>query len=385
MKNIKYTDKILKQVCEEKDLLFVDVEKVKDKNKSRRIIKFICFKHIDKGIQSRPVEKIVSNKKPCQYCNHTKLKDIFIEEMKVINPDIKILSGYVNWNTKIHCRCKIHKNYEWDAAVSSLLYGSGCKLCGHIKRWDSRGRKTTRDFILEMENINSNIKIIGEYTGSHNLIKCKCKIDNREWESYPANLLNKTAGCPTCATRRIREAEGLTHKEFIQRLNISNENIDVLDEYQNVSTKLRFRCKTHNYIFETSPRTFLYKGGKGCPYCNQSVGEHKMVSILKNKGFAIKQQYTFDDCKYINKLRFDAYDIENNIVYEYQGQQHYYPIDFAGKGKEWANEQFEICVKRDDIKSKYCDSHNIPLIKIPYWEFDNMEDYINIGIQKYLR
>ncbi len=109
-----------------------------------------------------------------------------------------------------------------------------------------------------------------------------------------------------------------------------------------------------------------------------------MVEIFENKGFNIKQQKTFDDCRNIEKLRFDAYDVDNNIVYEHQGQQHYEPVDFAGKGKEWAEEQFKISHKRDLIKLEYCKKNNIPLIEIPYWEFDNMEEYLNGEISKYI-
>lgn len=385
MKTATYTEDFIKQTCKEKELEFISIESVIDKNnKTRRNVNFICHKHKDKGTQSRPVEKIINNKKPCQYCNRSKLKETFNDEMSIINPNIEILSDYINWDTKIHCKCKIHKEYEWDSAVSVLLSGGGCKICGYKKIWDSRGRITTENFISRMKEINNNIEIISEYQGTHILIKCKCKIDNTEWESYPANLLNRSAGCPTCTVRHMREIEGLSHNEFVKRLRKTNKNIEVLEEYQNANIKLNFKCKIHDYVFKTSPRTFLYKSGKGCPYCNQSMGEQKMVSILEQQGFNIQQQYTFNDCRYINKLKFDAYDIENNIAYEYQGQQHYYPIDFAGKGNEWAKDNFDINTKRDLRKVEYCKNNNIPLIRIPYWEYDNMEEFLKKEYIKYI-
>lgn len=383
MKQIKYTDEYLQEICKEKDIVYISVDTILYHKKQRRILNFICQKHISKGIQTRPIEKIISNKKPCQYCNHSKLKETFKEEISLINPDIEILSDYVNWDTKIRCRCK-NDGYEWDGRASVLLYGGGCKICGHRKRWDSRGRKTTDDFIKEMISINDNIKIIGQYNGSHTPIKCQCLIDNCIWESYPCNLLNQSASCPECNKRHMRELEALSNDEFITRLSEANENIEALDIYTNANTNIRFKCKIHNCEFTTSPKTFLYKGGKGCPYCNQSSGEKKMVKILEQKGFKVKQQYTFGDCKNIHKLRFDAYDIENNILYEYQGQQHYYPIDFAGKGDIWAKEQYDIGIKRDNIKIKYCREKEIPLIIVPYWEFDNMEEFLDREISRYI-
>lgn len=182
----------------------------------------------------------------------------------------------------------------------------------------------------------------------------------------------------------MRELEALSNDEFVKRLKESNINIESLEMYTNADTKMKFKCQLHNCEFITSPRTFLYKGGRGCPYCNQSSGEKKMIRILEQKGFKIIQQHTFENCKNIHKLRFDAYDIENNIAYEYQGQQHYYPIDFAGKGKKWAKDNFDINLKRDNIKIQYCQNNHIPLITIPYWEYDNMEEFIKTEQNKYI-
>lgn len=383
MKQVKYTEEYIKQICIDKNLIFVNMDTILYNKKQRRIANYMCPNHINKGIQILPIEKIINNKKPCKYCNHSNLKETFKEEMSTINPDIEILSDYVNWNTKIKCRCK-NDGYEWYGRVSVLLYGGGCKICGHRKRWDSRGRKTTNDFIEEINSINKNIKIIGKYNGSHSPIQCKCLIDNCEWESYACNILNQSAGCPECNKRHMRELEALSNDEFVKRLKESNINIESLEMYTNADTKMKFKCQLHNCEFITSPRTFLYKGGRGCPYCNQSSGEKKMIRILEQKGFKIIQQHTFENCKNIHKLRFDAYDIENNIAYEYQGQQHYYPIDFAGKGKKWAKDNFDINLKRDNIKIQYCQNNHIPLITIPYWEYDNMEEFIKTEQNKYI-
>lgn len=381
MTKTKYSNEKINNICNSKGLIFIDIETAFCNGRNRKIVNFICNSHRDKGIQSRPLEKIVDAKKPCQYCNHSLLKETFKEEMSAINPDIEILSNYVNWNTKIRCRCKID-GYEWYGRVSVLLYGGGCKICGHKKRWDSRGRITTKNFIDKMKTINSNIEIIGEYKDSHSLIKCKCKIDGYEWESIACNLLNKSAGCSECAKRRVREIEAMPHEEFVRRLSNLNTNIEVLDRYINASEKKHFKCLVHNTVFITSPRTFLYKGGRGCPFCNQSSGEKRMISILEKRGLQIKQQYSFEDCKHINRLRFDGYDENNKIAYEYQGQQHYQPIDFAGKGSEWADNEYKKGLIRDKIKQDYCKEHMISLIQVPYWEFDNMYNFLDEEIKK---
>lgn len=383
MGTLKYTEGYLKQICKEKDLDYICLDNFLYNSKNRRVLKFICKKHTEKGIQILPVEKIVHNKKPCQFCNHAKLKETFKEEMARINPNIEILSDYKNWGTKVKCRCKID-GYEWDGNVPTLLYGGGCKLCGHKKNWDSRGRITTVEFKKKMNTVNKNIEIIGEYHGSHNPIKCRCLIDGCEWESYASNLLNETAGCPECAKKHLKEIGKLSDEDFATRVHQTNPNIAILSKYTNAHAKMKFKCRTHDYIFTTTPCNFLYKGGKGCPYCNQSMGEKKMITILEKLGLNLIQQHTFEDCVHINKLRFDAFDTRNKILFEYQGQQHYYPVDFAGKGDNWAEEQYSIVKMRDEIKRQYCKDNKIPLIEIPYWEYDNMENYLTNEIKKYI-
>ena len=43
---------------------------------------------------------------------------------------------------------------------------------------------------------------------------------------------------------------------------------------------------------------------------------------------------------------------------------------------EEAIEQMENTQHRDQIKTQYCKDNNIPLIRIPYWEKDNMEQFL---------
>lgn len=114
----------------------------------------------------------------------------------------------------------------------------------------------------------------------------------------------------------------------------------------------------------------------GCPKC-QSIGESKLLSILKENGVNFVPQYTIDNLKYKKALRFDAFDIDNSIAFEYNGEQHYMPVDWGCKGKKWANDEYSITIKRDKLKIDYCKQHNIDLVVIPYYEIDNMEEIIS--------
>lgn len=75
-------------------------------------------------------------------------------------------------------------------------------------------------------------------------------------------------------------------------------------------------------------------------------------------------------------LPFDFYLPEYNLCIEYDGEQHFKPVDFANKGREWADKQFEIRRTCDEIKTEYCKKNNIKLLRIPY--FKNIEEELNI-------
>ena len=374
-KIIKYTQEYIKQICDQKNLQYIDCVIKNEKNKSRKYINYICNKHIDKGIQSIPCDKIDKTKKPCSYCNHSKLNKTFRDEMSVINPEIEILSDYVNWNTKIKCKCK-KCGHEWNGRVSVLLYGGGCKECGHKKRWDSIGRKTTEDARKEISQLQPNIIMVGEYNGCHGNTIFQCKIHEVIWESSYSRVLRGECKCPSCAVDSLRQSCSFTTEEFMNRISKDYPHIITSDTYINRETEMNFYCTIHDNNFNIKPKYLLAHKVKGCPICSQSLGETKLIEILQKEGITISKQHIFEDCVYEKPLRFDAYDCVNNVVYEYQGEQHYKPVNFNGISKEKSISDYKLNVIRDNIKRDYCGSHNIKMVEIPYWEYDNMEEYI---------
>lgn len=61
---------------------------------------------------------------------------------------------------------------------------------------------------------------------------------------------------------------------------------------------------------------------------------------------------------------------------EFDGIQHFQPVDFAGKGLKWANNNFRMIQIKDNIKNDYCKEHHINLIRIPYWEEENIGEIL---------
>lgn len=163
--------------------------------------------------------------------------------------------------------------------------------------------------------------------------------------------------CPVC-----RGVLKNTNESFVfKSISIHDDRYDYsLVNYINNRVPVKIICKDHG-IFEQIPKHHMQ--GSGCPGCNNSKGENIIIRLLKNKNIKYKRQKTFDGCQDKKKLQFDFYIQKYNLCIEFDGIQHYKPIERFG-----GIEAFESLKIRDEIKTKYCLENNIELIRIKYDE-----------------
>lgn len=300
----------------------------------------------------------------CCLCgnNFKKTQKQYIQEVKCINPYVEVVGTYVDARTKIlHC-CKID-GYEWYVAPYSVLRGDQCPKC------QGNARKNTEEYINEVSIINPNISVLGDYINSLTPILHKCKTDGFEWLAAPANILSGR-GCPECKRRVLSSVFTKSHEQYVEDVDVINPDIEVLGKYVNARTPILHRCKKDGYTWNIAPLNILT--GQGCPQCQESSGERQIRQWLQNRNIRYTYQKTFCDCKDKKELPFDFYISEREVCIEFDGRQHFEPVDFAGKGVEWAYEQFEKTKYHDQIKTEYCKCHNIHLLRIPY--FKNVEE-----------
>lgn len=113
----------------------------------------------------------------------------------------------------------------------------------------------------------------------------------------------------------------------------------------------------------------LQKGDvRSCGCIKASIGEMNIKTILDNNNIPYMKEYSFSDLVNKKVLRFDFAILENNKVIrliEFDGIQHF-------KQQEYFTHSLEETQYNDKIKNEYCKSNNIPLVRIPYWERDNI-------------
>lgn len=291
--------------------------------------------------------------------------------------DIEILGTYTNNRTKILCKCKVD-GYEWTPVPDSLLQGVGCPKCaGNIKL-------THEQFIERLHQINPNIEVLGTYVNSQTKIKFRCAICGHEWKTKPNSLLNG-CGCLKCGHRTSAQKQSMTQEQFITKVKQINPNIEVLGTYKNNRTKILCKCKKCGYEWKAIPHCLLLRG-TGCPKCNTSKGEKRIAQYLDNLG--IDYIYNIGYFKDLvgaggGLLRPDFVIPSLKIWIEFDGRQHFEPINFTGtmSAKE-VQQLFKYTQQNDQIKNQYAKDNNWNLIRIPYTDYDNIEQILAAYIEQ---
>ena len=117
-----------------------------------------------------------------------------------------------------------------------------------------------------------------------------------------------------------------------------------------------------------------------CGCATVSSGEMKLAQLLDKMGVEYQTQYKIPDFSAFAK--FDIAILENDILrglIEYDGEQHFRPVDLFG-----GEEQFQIQQERDRRKNEYCEKCGIPLVRIPYTDYNILtEEYLNSRISRF--
>lgn len=138
-------------------------------------------------------------------------------------------------------------------------------------------------------------------------------------------------------------------------------------------------CPMCGQPFLTSFYSFRKHDGQFCPECTnlESKGERKIRLFLEEHNIVFEPQYRFVDCRTSVPLPFDFYIDKLNICIEYDGEGHYQPIRRGSITQEQAEQNLIQIQYRDKIKTEYCLNNNITLIRIPYWDFENIESILD--------
>jgi hypothetical protein len=298
----------------------------------------------------------------CPYCTGKLMNhDEFVKKVyNLVGNEYEVIGTYKKSSSKLKMKHNIC-NHTYEVKPNNFLNGRRCPKC--FKRND---KKSHEKFVEEVFNLVSNeYEVLSEYKNSKTKIKMKHNICGTVYNVHPVSFLGGCR-CPKCA-KNMKKTNDIFKKEIHD---IVEDEYEVLEDYINDATKIKFRHNLCGHEWNISPNSFLK--GTRCPFCNCSKGEKKIKDFFDKNNVDYLPQYKFDDCKNKFSLPFDfaVIDKQNNLMclIEYDGIQHFEPVKHFG-----GNERFEVLKFLDSIKNEYCFINNIPLLRIPYWKFDNIE------------
>lgn len=311
-------------------------------------------------------------------------------------------------NKKVWWQCE--HGHEWRAKISEMVISKEpCPYCaGRLPVPNETDLATIYPNIAAEWHPTKNIGLKDGFgrnistpdkvsVASNQKVWWQCE-HGHEWASIVANR-SKGQGCPYCAGLLVVTGKDLATLYLDIADEWDNEtNKDLVDGFgRDISTpdkvlpmsnqKVGWKCKNgHKWKSLISDRV---EKGCGCPICNESHGEKEIRKVLDKNSILYIPQYKFKDRTMSNSDRplrddFAILNVEGQVVgtIEYHGEQHYFPVDFAGNGMIWAEEQFKLTQERDAVKTKYLQEHNIPQLIIPYWDFNNIESILRDYIGK---
>ena len=296
-----------------------------------------------------------------------KTKEEFIKEATENHKDKYDYSKayYVNSRTKVCIICPKHGEF-WQTPHAHNQ-GQGCPTCGLEKRSEKK-TSTKEEFIQKARKVHGDKYAYSkvEYVNAHSKVCIICsKHDHGEFWQKPSNHLSGK-GCPNCGIEKNAKNQALSTKEFIKKAKkVHKDKYDYSNvNYVGSHTKVCIICPEHGE-FEQRPSNHLR--GDGCQTCNLSHLERSVMNYLDEVGITYDYQKRFD---WLGRQSLDFYLPDYNVGIECQGEQHFFPVDFAGKGVEWACKEFDKLIERDKCKKALCEKHGVKLLY-----FGNVPNY----------
>jgi very-short-patch-repair endonuclease len=264
-------------------------------------------------------------------------------------PNLVRLSDYINARTTIIFSCKRCKKQFKKKPKELSKIKCSCE---------------EREIKYKESIKNKEIELIEKYINIREKILHKCKKCNLLFKSSPKSILNSKIGCTSCSGR-------IFSIDKYKSLLPSNLKL-ISKEYIGSNKKHKHLCIDCNFEFITKPNYILHMN-TNCPNCSKSKGEREIMCFLNDKKIKYINEYTVN----INEknLRFDFFIEEFNLMIEYDGIQHFKPVDLFG-GEESFIKQTEY----DILKDKWCLENKIKLLRIPYYE--NVEKILCIELIK---
>lgn len=281
---------------------------------------------------------------------------------------------YLNTRTKVIIKCN-KCGYEWKASPINHYNGAGCLKCKY-KNLSQNNTISNEEFLRRAKLKHSNkFTYLSKYISAWKRIKLKCNTCGYIFTQI-AHLHLRGNGCRKCgwknSPKKRPQNQVRSIEDFEKRCKkVHNNKYKYCQDYRGRIYKIKIYCKKHKEFFYQEAGSHLCSQ-QGCPKCSLSKGEMAIEQFLIKFDIKYECEKKFKNCKDIRCLRFDFYLPKYNCCIEYDGIFHFEELPNINN-----SERLKKIQSRDSIKTLYCKNNGIKLIRIPYYDYNNIEEILN--------
>lgn len=264
-----------------------------------------------------------------------------------VHKGYKLLSDeYVNNNTKLLVQCPNNHRYQ----TSWTLFQRGIR-CSHCAR-NTITYQQIKYFIK-----SQGYKLLSKwYKNAHNYLSIQCPNDHQYEATW--NTFQQGHRCPYCSGNKklaYQQVERFIGQQGYKLLSV---------KYVNAHKKLLIQC-TKKHQYKTTWANF--KLGNRCPQCRHWRGEKRLYKLLRQvfPNHNITRQ---DNLDFLGRQRVDFAIRDLKLAFEYDGEQHFRPVQYGGISLKKAKREFSLTQQRDKKKKELCKQNLFKLIRIRYDE-----------------
>lgn len=344
-------------------------------------IKFKClrcrkvFKLAPVTLLNEPNKRFI-----CSRCYRAKkFHQRLIKKEQETGDHVKQLTPYKYFGTPIKFKCsKCGKIFK--TTPSCLKYRTFiCPQC-HKKQSEEQKTQWFHKRLIKKENINGDrVKQLSPYIEWSIPIKFQCLKCGKVFKATPSTLHADKFLCPNCHKTRyhnrpLKDRAKVFHKQLIKKKHQTGEHVKQLTPYTGKGNYIKFKCLKCGRIFKIHPCS-LSTYNHLCPkdristgesYCSKWLNEHGLKGNYHYSYICSNHPYTKGYLHldfYLPNLKTNKYT--NGIAIEFDGQQHFQPIDFSGEAPKWKKQlNLGLIQYRDKAKNAYCIKNHIKLIRI---------------------
>ncbi|PAD70718.1 hypothetical protein CHH83_02625 [Bacillus sp. 7586-K] len=327
------------------------------------------------GRYKRINKKLMNGKSIATWCNENGYVEILERWDYFLNkqsPD----EININSQSKYYLTCPNGKHNSELKNIYCFSRGESniqCECCNSFAQWgiNNLGEGFLEDYWDYEKNDDLGIDPWKVSKGSEKKvwIICQEKDYHKSYCIMPKHF-TKNGRCYFCAKQRTHYLDSIG--------NLYNEIHHVWSD-KNQKTPYNYLSKSNKYVWWKCPsgkhKDFRRKISVStncdfrCPSCEFSKGEKEIEKYLITNNITFHSQKEFNGLLGTGGglLSYDFYLPSLNLLIEYQGEFH------DGTAHIQSEKDFLKQREHDKRKREYAKSHNIDLLEIWYWDFDNIE------------